>query len=105
MNLQIILQYIHVLDHNEGIAYTGMFLWLLHEKESWTLYPHGPDHAQICPIDNQNVIKYSKPDKVLMFDHLISVALTAWYTNHEQCLQVKTSSIHHWKHAFLLDTC
>ena len=64
-----------------GIAYTGMFLWLLRGKEPWTLHPHGPDHAQIRPADNCKVIEYPKPDGVLTFDLLTSVALTG--TNHE----------------------
>ena len=78
----------HILDDG-GIAYTGMFLWLCVGR-NLGLYPHGSDHAQIHPADNSNVIEYLKPDKVLTFDMLTSVALTG--INHEQCLQVKITS-------------
>ena len=64
-----------------------MFLWLLLRKKPWTLHSHGPDHTQICPTNN---CEYPKPDEVLTFDLLTSVALTG--TNHEQCRQIKTTS-------------
>lgn len=63
-----------------GIAYTSLFV-LLRGKEPLTLRPRNPDHAHIRPADQCNVIEYPKPDGVLTFDLLTSVALTG--TNHE----------------------
>uniref|UniRef100_A0A1X7UG11 Electron transfer flavoprotein-ubiquinone oxidoreductase n=1 Tax=Amphimedon queenslandica TaxID=400682 RepID=A0A1X7UG11_AMPQE len=63
-----------------GIAYTSLFV-LLRGKEPYTLRPRNPDHAHIRPADQCNVIEYPKPDGVLTFDLLMSVALTG--TNHE----------------------
>lgn len=64
-----------------GLAYTGVFNWLLRGKEPWTLKFHSPDHSQLKPAKECRPIEYPKPDGVISFDLLSSVALTG--TNHE----------------------
>ena len=57
-----------------------MFTWLLRGKEPWTLKFH-PDHTKLRPAADSKPIDYPKPDGVISFDLLSSVALTG--TNHE----------------------
>jgi electron-transferring-flavoprotein dehydrogenase len=64
-----------------GIAYTGLFLWMLRGKEPWTFKNHTPDHALLRPAKDFKPIDYPKPDGKISFDLLTSVALTG--TNHE----------------------
>lgn len=64
-----------------GIAYTGIFIWMLRGKEPWTFRAHTPDHAQLRPAQDCKPIEYPKPDGEVSFDLLTSVALTG--TNHE----------------------
>ena len=69
------------LRHWGGMAYTGLFTWLLRGKEPWTLKHHGSDHASLKPSHASKPIDYPKPDGKISFDLLTSVALTG--TNHE----------------------
>eukprot|EP00731_Ephydatia_muelleri_P030832 Em0022g346a len=64
-----------------GMAYTGVFAYLLQGKEPWTLNHSGPDDAQLEPAKDCKPIEYPKPDGKVSFDLLTSVALTN--TNHE----------------------
>ena len=64
-----------------GLLYTGVFNWLLRGREPWTLKFHSSDHAQLRPAQDCKPIEYPKPDGVVTFDLLSSVALTG--TNHE----------------------
>lgn len=59
-----------------GMAYTGLFLWLLRGREPWTLRHHGADHAQLRPASECRRIQYPKPDGKISFDLLTSLALT-----------------------------
>ncbi|KAL7301612.1 hypothetical protein TKK_0005622 [Trichogramma kaykai] len=63
-----------------GIIYSG-FSMLVKGKEPWTLSHGGPDHAKLKPASESKPIDYPKPDNVISFDLLSSVALTG--TNHE----------------------
>ncbi|KAI5640269.1 electron transfer flavoprotein-ubiquinone oxidoreductase, 4Fe-4S domain-containing protein [Phthorimaea operculella] len=63
-----------------GIAYSG-FSTLVRGKEPWTLSHGGADHAKLKPAKECTPIEYPKPDGVVTFDLLSSVALTG--TNHE----------------------
>jgi electron-transferring-flavoprotein dehydrogenase len=64
-----------------GVMYTGLFYMLLRGKEPWTLSHGGPDHSRLKKISEATPIEYPKPDGVLSFDLLASVALTG--TDHE----------------------
>ncbi|CAG0886662.1 unnamed protein product [Darwinula stevensoni] len=64
-----------------GLMYTGTIFYILRGKEPWTFHHKGPDHAQLKPASEYQPIEYVKPDGVLTFDLLSSVALTN--TNHE----------------------
>lgn len=70
------------LGYLGGMAYTGVFLWLLRGKEPWTLRHHGSDHSQLKPAHDCKPIDYPKPDGQVTFDLLTSVALTG--TNHNE---------------------
>ncbi|CAB0043903.1 unnamed protein product [Trichogramma brassicae] len=63
-----------------GMIYSG-FSMLVKGKEPWTLSHGGPDHAKLKPASESKPIDYPKPDNVISFDLLSSVALTG--TNHE----------------------
>ena len=65
-----------------GMAYTGLFSWILRGKEPWTLKHHGADHTHIKPASQCKPIDYPKHDGKISFDLLTSVALTG--TNHDQ---------------------
>ena len=58
-----------------GMAYTGLFGWILRGKEPWT-FKHHPDHANLRPVAEFTPIEYPKPDGKISFDLLTSVALT-----------------------------
>ncbi|CAG9782291.1 unnamed protein product [Diatraea saccharalis] len=63
-----------------GVAYSA-FSTLIRGKEPWTLSHGGADHAKLKPAKECTPIEYPKPDGVITFDLLSSVALTG--TNHE----------------------
>ena len=63
-----------------GLLYTGIFSWILRGKEPWT-FKFEPDHTKLRPARDCKPIDYPKPDGVISFDLLSSVALTG--TNHE----------------------
>lgn len=67
-----------------GMAYTGLFIWMLRGKEPWTFRFHGPDHTQLKPANQCRAIEYPKPDGVISFDLLSSVALTGTNHDHDQ---------------------
>ena len=64
-----------------GLMYTGFFYGLLQGIEPWTLSHGGFDHAKTKKLTEATPIDYPKPDGVISFDLLSSVALTG--TNHE----------------------
>jgi electron-transferring-flavoprotein dehydrogenase len=61
--------------------YTGAVYGFLQGKEPWTLSHGVPDHKRLKKLSEAKPIEYPKPDGVLSFDLLSSVALTG--TNHE----------------------
>ena len=61
--------------------YTGVVHYLLGGREPLTLSHGAPDHARLKPAAQCKPIEYPKPDGVVSFDLLSSVALTG--TNHE----------------------
>jgi electron-transferring-flavoprotein dehydrogenase len=63
------------------MAYTAIFSVLLGGREPWTLSHHGADYSKLKPAAECKKIEYPKPDNLLTFDLLSSVALTN--TNHE----------------------
>ncbi|CAO1339189.1 unnamed protein product [Diamesa serratosioi] len=63
-----------------GIAYSGLTI-ALGGREPWTLSHGGADHTKLKPADQCSPIVYPKPDGIVSFDLLSSVALTG--TNHE----------------------
>lgn len=63
------------------MLYTGVFYFLGRGKEPWTLSHGGPDSSKLRPASECQPIEYPKPDGVITFDLLSSVALTG--TNHE----------------------
>ncbi|KAL3900535.1 MAG: hypothetical protein SGCHY_001266 [Lobulomycetales sp.] len=63
-----------------GVAYSGLDTLLLKGRVPWTFkHPH-PDHAVLNPAKSVKPIEYPKPDGVLSFPLLDSVARTG--TNH-----------------------
>ncbi|XP_076347854.1 electron transfer flavoprotein-ubiquinone oxidoreductase, mitochondrial-like isoform X1 [Tachypleus tridentatus] len=63
------------------LAYGAIFYVLFRGKEPWTLTHGGPDYQRLKPASECKPIEYPKPDGVITFDLLSSVALTG--TNHE----------------------
>lgn len=63
-----------------GLAHSGVSTFL-QGLEPWTLSHGAPDHARLKPAKDCKPIDYPKPDGVITFDLLSSVALTG--TNHE----------------------
>jgi len=61
--------------------YTGVVHYLLGGREPFTLAHGGADHERLRPAAECTPIEYPKPDGVVSFDLLSSVALTG--TNHE----------------------
>lgn len=64
-----------------GLMYAGGVYGFLRGKEPWTLSHGTADHARLKKLSEATPIDYPKPDGVLSFDLLSSVALTG--TNHE----------------------
>ncbi|XP_052674478.1 electron transfer flavoprotein-ubiquinone oxidoreductase, mitochondrial-like [Crassostrea angulata] len=67
-----------------GVIYTGLFYWIMRGKEPWTLHHGGPDNAKLKPAKECKVIDYPRPDGVVSFDLLTSVALTGTNHDHDQ---------------------
>jgi len=67
-----------------GLAYTGLFYFLLRGKEPWTLKHGAPDHACLKPAKECKQIEYPRPDGKISFDLLDSVGLTGTNHNHDQ---------------------
>ncbi|OQR70998.1 electron transfer flavoprotein-ubiquinone oxidoreductase [Tropilaelaps mercedesae] len=63
------------------MIYTGIFYWIGRGMEPWTLKHGAKDSDRLKPAKECKPIDYPKPDGVLSFDLLSSVALTG--TNHE----------------------
>lgn len=63
------------------LVYTGVFYCTLRGKEPWTFRNWKPDNECLKPAAEFKPINYPKPDGVLSFELLDSVALTG--TNHE----------------------
>ncbi|XP_013148482.1 PREDICTED: electron transfer flavoprotein-ubiquinone oxidoreductase, mitochondrial [Papilio polytes] len=63
-----------------GVGYSA-FTTLLRGKEPWTFSHGGADYSKLKPAKDFKPIEYPKPDGVITFDLLSSVALTG--TNHE----------------------
>jgi len=63
------------------MLYTGVVHYLFRGKEPFTLSHGKPDYARLTPAASATPIEYPKPDGVVSFDVLSSVALTG--TNHE----------------------
>ncbi|XP_066905444.1 electron transfer flavoprotein-ubiquinone oxidoreductase, mitochondrial [Halyomorpha halys] len=63
-----------------GVAYSGASI-ILGGREPWTLSHGDPDYSRLKPASEVKQIEYPKPDGVISFDLLSSVALTG--TNHE----------------------
>ncbi|CAH1397523.1 unnamed protein product [Nezara viridula] len=63
-----------------GVAYSGASI-ILGGREPWTLSHGDPDYSRLKPASEVKPIEYPKPDGVISFDLLSSVALTG--TNHE----------------------
>ncbi|XP_047027604.1 electron transfer flavoprotein-ubiquinone oxidoreductase, mitochondrial isoform X1 [Helicoverpa zea] len=63
-----------------GVIYSG-FSTFTRGMEPWTFSHGGADHARLKPAKECQPIEYPKPDGVITFDLLSSVALTG--TNHE----------------------
>ena len=53
-----------------GLAYTGLFYFLLRGKEPWTLKHGAPDHACLKPAKECKQIEYPRPDGKISFDLL-----------------------------------
>lgn len=64
-----------------GLAYTGVFYGVFRGMEPWTLSHGGADYNKLKKLEEATPIDYPKPDGVISFDLLSSVALTG--TNHE----------------------
>lgn len=64
-----------------SMIYTGLFYFLGRGLEPWTLKHGGKDSDRLKPASECTPIEYPKPDGVISFDLLSSVALTG--TNHE----------------------
>ena len=63
------------------MVYTGIFYWLLGGREPWTFKHDGIDSEKLLPANQCTPIEYPKPDNVVSFDLLSSVALSG--TNHD----------------------
>ncbi|XP_076315974.1 electron transfer flavoprotein-ubiquinone oxidoreductase, mitochondrial-like [Tachypleus tridentatus] len=58
------------------LAYGAVFYVIFRGKELWTLSHGGPDHERLKPASECKPIEYPKPDGVITFDLMSSVALT-----------------------------
>lgn len=63
-----------------GIIYTGISQLLLRGHEPWTLRHHGADHTHLQHANQCKPRDYPKPDGIISFDLLTSVALTGIYS-------------------------
>lgn len=63
------------------MIYTGIFYLFFGGKEPWTFKHHGIDAEKLKPASECEKIEYPKPDGVVTFDLLSSVALSG--TNHD----------------------
>ncbi|XP_031549333.1 electron transfer flavoprotein-ubiquinone oxidoreductase, mitochondrial-like [Actinia tenebrosa] len=63
------------------LAYSAVFYVLLRGKEPWTFRTPKPDASCLTPAKDNKPIEYPKPDGVVSFDLLSSVALSG--TNHD----------------------
>lgn len=61
-----------------GMMYAGVDMWLasLGVRLPWTLSHGKPDHESLLPADQAPKLYYGKPDGVLTFDRLSSIALS-----------------------------
>lgn len=66
------------------MVYTTIFSLLLRGKEPWTFSHGGADYAKLKPAEECKKIEYPKPDNVITFDLLSSVALTNTNHDHDQ---------------------
>ena len=64
-----------------AFLYAGVIHYITGGKEPFTLSHGGADHTRLRPANEFTPIEYPKPDGVVSFDLLSSVALTG--TNHE----------------------
>jgi len=64
-----------------AFIYAGVVHYITGGKEPFTLSHGGPDYARLKPAAECTPIEYPKPDGIVSFDLLSSVALTG--TNHE----------------------
>jgi electron-transferring-flavoprotein dehydrogenase len=64
-----------------GTGMVALEQLLLRGKVPWTVHYRTPDHAQLEPAAKHPRIEYPKPDGILTFDRLASVALSN--THHE----------------------
>ena len=65
-------------------AYAGVVHPILNGREPFTLSHGAPDHARLKPAAECTPIEYPKPDGVVSFDLLSSVALTGTDHEHDQ---------------------
>lgn len=72
-----------------GMIYTGLDWLLMRGREPWTLSHGAPDHKRTLPADQCTPIEYPKPDGVLSFDLLTSVARTGTNHNEDQPAHLK----------------
>ena len=64
-----------------AVIYTGVVHYLFNGREPFTFSHHGKDSDTLVPAASAAPIEYPKPDNVVSFDLLSSVALTG--TDHE----------------------
>ncbi|PAA86603.1 hypothetical protein BOX15_Mlig020769g1, partial [Macrostomum lignano] len=67
-----------------GMAYTGAVWYFTRGREPWTFSHGGTDHEKLLPAKDCKPKDYPKPDNVLSFDLLSSVALTSTNHDHDQ---------------------
>ncbi len=65
-----------------ALAYAAIDTYVLRGRAPWTLHHHKADHETLRPADRARPIAYPKPDGVITFDILTSVALTG--TSHAE---------------------
>ncbi len=64
-----------------GMYYSALSFYFFRGAEPWT-FPHHADHKQLVKAKKAKKPDYPKPDGIITFERLDSVALTA--TNHEE---------------------
>lgn len=66
-----------------GTVVAGIDMWMRQLKIGLPVtMKHEPDYELLCPVDDFKPIDYPKPDGVISFDRLTSVAFS--YTNHAE---------------------